>query len=248
MPVFFIKTSDLKDKKVIISGLLFNHLKNALRYKIDDVIHLVDENRTAYHAAITRMTDQFLEGSLTCQEKNTPSSVPRLILAPAFIKRKKMELLLQKGTELGIREIIPLTTARTVIQPHEERLDHQRERWQKILVEAAQQSEQSSPPLLHDPVEFKTFIKQHGTGIGFIFWEKGTKSLKQTLSNLPNLSSVTPITVVIGPEGGFDQNEIDLAVEKGYISVSLGKPILRSETAVMAAITLLQYELGYFGT
>ncbi|MHB8483627.1 MAG: RsmE family RNA methyltransferase [Nitrospiria bacterium] len=248
MPVFFIKTSDIQDEKVIISGPLFNHLKNALRYRVHDVLYLIDENRTSYQAAITRITDQSLQGSLTPVKKNSQSVLPGLILAQAFIKRKRMEFLFQKGTELGIAEIVPLITARTVIQPQETRLGHQRDRWQKILVEAAQQSERTFPPLLHDPIHYKTFLKEHTTGIGFIFWEKEIKTLKQTLLTLPHLSSVAPITVVIGPEGGFDQNEIDLAVEKGYISVSLGKQKLRSETAVMAAITLLQYELGYFGT
>ena len=248
MPVFFIKTSDLHLETVTLSGPLFNHLKNALRYKVDDLIHLIDENKTSYQAIITQIKDQFLEGKLINQEKNRASSLPSLILAPALVKRKKMEMLLQKGTELGVTEIVPLMTERTVIQPHEERLEHQRERWQKIVTEAAQQSEQASPPRLHDPIGFNTFIKQHETGLGFILWEKETQSLKQVIASLPQLQSVTPITIIIGPEGGFHPNEIGLAVEKGYISVSLGKQKLRSETAVIAALTLLQYEMGYFGT
>lgn len=246
MPLFFIRSSDVKNNNLIISGKLFNHIKNALRYQVSDILKVIDENRTSYQAVITRITNHALEGKITHQEILIPAS-SSLILAQALIKRKKMETLLEKGAELGVSEIFPLITDRTIIHPQEERWEHQRERWENILLEAAQQSEQPAPPKIHQPVDFKSFLNRTPAGIGFIFWENEREPFKKIISSLSGLQPHTPVTFMIGPEGGFQQEEIDLAHEKGYISVSLGRQKLRSETAVLAAITLLQYELGYFG-
>ncbi|MBI3605883.1 MAG: 16S rRNA (uracil(1498)-N(3))-methyltransferase [Nitrospirae bacterium] len=248
MPIFFIRKADLKDDRLVISGKLCHHLKNSLRHQVDDVIQLVDEEKTSYQVSITGMTDQSLEGKVLRREDHPPSDTLPLILAQALIKRKNMEVILQKAAELGVSEVVPLITERTIIHPQEGRWDHQRKRWEEILLEAAQQSEHLSPPRLHAPVDFKSWIRHHETGIGFIFWEKETRPLKQALATLPPLQSVSPVTLIIGPEGGLLQNEIDMAREKGYSSVSLGRHKLRSETAVLAAITLLQDELEYFGS
>lgn len=248
MALFYIRSSDVKSGSLIISGELFNHLKNALRYKVDDLIDVVDEEKTSYQAVITRITHCSIEGSIIRKVGAAGSPLfPSLILAQALVKKKKMELLLEKAAELGVSEIIPLITERTVVLPREERWEHQRERWEKIVLEASQQSEQRSPPKIHDPIDFNAFLQNPQPGIGFIFWEKETLPFKKRISDFLPFQPDKNITLIIGPEGGFHQNEIELSREKGYISISLGRQKLRSETAVMAAMTLLQYELGYFG-
>ena len=158
-----------------------------------------------------------------------------------------MEFLLENAAALGVSEIVPVITGRTVIHPRDERWDHQRMRWEKILMESAQQSEQASPPLLRDPLELKTFLEKPLPGPGFVFWERETESFRKKVSTILPVPINLPVTLIVGPEGGFQQNEIELCLEKGYISVSLGPQKLRSETAVLVALTLLQYELGYFG-
>jgi 16S rRNA (uracil1498-N3)-methyltransferase len=247
MPLFFIRSSDVKNGSLIISGELFNHIKNALRYKVDDPIEVVDEEKTAYQAIITRISNQVIEGKIIQKVPAGSPLFPPLILAQALVKKKKMETLLEKAAELGVSEIVPLTTERTVVLPREERWEHQKDRWEKIVLEASQQSEQPAPPKIHEPVEFQSFLQKPRSGTGFIFWEKETLSFKKSVSSFLPFQPGKPITLIIGPEGGFHQNEIELSREKGYISLSLGRQKLRSETAVMVAITLLQYELGYFG-
>jgi 16S rRNA (uracil1498-N3)-methyltransferase len=247
MPRFMIRSKDIENDRLIISGNLYHHIKNALRFKINDLIKVIDENKISYQAQIFRVTPTVLEATITKRESlPSPSSSP-IILALALLKKKKMDAALEKAAELGVSEIFPIISERTVVQPLQDRWEHQRSRWEKILIEASQQSEQISSPRLHPPEAFNSFLQREKPGPGFIFWENETLSLRQRFSSHSFLEPNLPIYLIIGPEGGFHQNEIELSQEKGYISVSLGRQKLRSETAVMVAIALIQYELGYFG-
>jgi len=247
MPVFYINSINIKNGTLIISGELLNHIKNSLRCKVNDSIRVIDENRISYKTRIFRITKHSLEATIIQHEVLPPPSSPPLILAPALVKKNKMDALLEKAAEFGVSEIIPLITKRTIIHPNQERWDHQKSRWQKILLEASQQSEQSAPPNIQQPINLISFLNRPYSNTRFIFLENETVSLKKIFSSRPPVDPNDPITLIIGPEGGFEQNEIDLSIEKGYISVSLGRHKFRSETAVMAALTLIQYELGYFG-
>ncbi|MBI1822802.1 MAG: 16S rRNA (uracil(1498)-N(3))-methyltransferase [Nitrospirae bacterium] len=247
MPRFMINSNDIQNGRLVLSGTLFHHIKNSLRYQINDLIKVIDENQISYQAQINRITPDTLEAVITQKEPVPSTSGPRIILVQALVKKKKMDLLLEKAAELGVSEIFPVVTDRTVVHPLEDRWEHQRSRWESILLEASQQSEQPAPPEIHPPEEFRSFLQRKRNGLGFIFWEKETQPFKQRFSLISPAEPSHSIYLIIGPEGGFQQNEIELSQEKGYISVSLGRQKLRSETAVMVAITLLQYELGYFG-
>ncbi|MEW6214564.1 MAG: RsmE family RNA methyltransferase, partial [Nitrospirota bacterium] len=138
-------------------------------------------------------------------------------------------------------------------------------RWRKIAEEASRQSGRSVIPVVHEPVDFKFFIKhmehfernvdtvkrRHGEIKGFIFWEEGGLSLNDAIRKLSpspiHRFTASPLHLIIGPEGGFTKEEVTLAKEKGLLTISLGKRILRAETAAISAVTLIQFLLGDMG-
>ena len=166
-----------------------------------------------------------------------------IILAQGMLKGEKMDMVIQKTTELGVKEILPIITERSQIR-ETRKLD----RWRKIAEEASRQSGRSVVPLLHEPVAFKDIFSIHTSRVlprGFILYEEGGRKLSEVCSSfVPRpLSFLT----VIGPEGGFTKEEVNLAEEKGLHVTSLGRRILRAETAAISAVTLIQFLLGDMG-
>lgn len=166
---------------------------------------------------------------------------PKICLAQALIRSEKFEWFIQKATELGVNEIIPLITQRTLIRPahREDKLI----RWNEIAAHAAGQSENSNPPTIHLPRNLTTFLQTLIPGNLLLLRERNRSgSLKETLRGLKG-----NITVVVGPEGGWAEEELQLLRDAGFQDVSLGRRILRAETAGLAMIAILQYEFGDSG-
>ena len=160
-----------------------------------------------------------------------------LTLVQGILKGEKMDIVIQKATELGVKEIIPAITERSQI-----RQTRKVDRWRKIAEEASKQSGRTMIPVVHEPIEFNSlFTVHHSLPIkGFIFWEEGGVPLREAIHQFTD----SPIYLLVGPEGGFSKEEVSLAVSKGLITVSLGKRILRAETAAISAVALIQFLLG----
>jgi len=170
-----------------------------------------------------------------------------------------MDWVVQKTTELGVREIVPVITERSQVRETRKAV-----RWRKIAEEAARQSGRSVVPEVHDPLELKEFLgrnefSRHGDAEtrgrgemkGFIFWEDGGGSFNEAIKKTsvsPGLPFTgSPVHLFIGPEGGYTKGEIAFAEEKGIQVVSLGRRILRAETAALSAVALVQFLLGDMG-
>ena len=151
-----------------------------------------------------------------------------------------MDLIVQKATELGVKEILPFESARTVVKARGERGKHKKERWDKIAIEASKQCGRVELPKIKETVYFDTIldsIPKYNLTVMPCFSKKAV-FLKGALKN-----KAKKLFVIIGPEGGFTDDEIRRAEEKGAVSVSLGSLVLRSETAAIATISILNYEL-----
>ncbi|MDD4494419.1 MAG: RsmE family RNA methyltransferase, partial [Eubacteriales bacterium] len=171
----------------------------------------------------------------------------KVILFQAIPKSKKMDTIIQKNVELGIHSIIPVSTARTVVKIDSGDSGRKKsERWQRISLEAAKQCKRGIVPVIETPVAFVEALKKYKEcyDIGIIpcLREKNT-GLKDVLRS----STFGSIAVFIGPEGGFTDEEVDLAVEEGIIPVTLGTRVLRTETAGFAVLSAIMYELGELG-
>ncbi len=169
-----------------------------------------------------------------------------LTLCPALTQREKFEWILQKGTELGVRHFVPLVTSRTLVQEAGERQEKMT-RWNKIVQEAAEQCGRSLIPDIAAPQKFQNYVNQSSELRGYILYEK---EVNLSLANLLARQFTTgkrSIALLIGPEGGFSEDEAGLAMEAGFTSVSLGKRILRMETAAMAACVICMTVAGDLG-
>lgn len=246
MPVFFILPQCITPPTLSITGDLLHHLRDSLRVTIGETLWLGDGQSTRYRAEITDVTKRAATGRILETIQGPPHRTPRLILGQSLLKGEKMDWVIQKATELGVSEIVPIESRHSVVQLKADRFDHQLARWQRIAVEAAQQSEQWRVPMISPPRHLAALLTAHATGtITLMLAERREGKSLQTV-DLPQ--DVTgSVLVLIGPEGGWSQEEIQIAEQAKVVPITLGQQILRAETAAIVAISILQSRLGNLG-
>lgn len=247
---FFIDKKDLDDKKVTISGKDFNHITKSLRLEIGDRIiasigdgdDLIVELKEFFS---DKLTAQMIERK---KSYNEPSFA--VTVAQAIPKKRNMELVVQKTTEIGVKKIIPLTTKRTVVKLKGKKRKKRIDRWQRIAEEAAKQSQRGIIPEVTDLFTLKSLEDIRGDyDLIITLWaSEEDKSLSSLLTKLKKANNLNKILLIIGPEGGFSPDEINLIDNKlGGSTVTLGPRILRTETAGLVGLTAILYELGDLG-
>jgi 16S rRNA (uracil1498-N3)-methyltransferase len=178
----------------------------------------------------------------------TPPTEPpaKIILLQALPDKERMELIIQKATELGVSSIVPFKSRRSVSLAERERKQPKAHRWQSIAIRAAKQSRRGRVPPLEPYCDFSEALKYaEGSDLKVILWEKGNENpLRDVLRSKGNYGQVT---LMVGPEGGFEPEEVRRAQEEGFIPVTLGQRIMRTETAAIVLVGILQYELGDLG-
>lgn len=247
MPRFFINSNDIFDDNINITGEDYNHIKKVLRLRVGENITLSDGMGNEYLAEIKGFGDGFANAGIIERYQNITEPPIVVTLYQGLPKSDKMDFIIQKSVELGITRIVPVITERTVVKLDGEKDKAKKcERWNRISQEAAKQCNRGIIPKIEVPVSFKEALRQaKDTALSLIPYEKETKStLKQILNKSSNISK---ISVFIGPEGGFTEKEIDEAVNCGINPVTLGPRILRTETAGIAVLSILMYELGDVG-
>lgn len=243
MPVYFIQSQSIRNDQITLTGELAHHLGTVLRCHVGERVELVDEARVRYRATLDSITEKRIIARILQRGAPEPPPIPSVTLAQALLKGDKMDWVIQKATELGVSAILPVVTERTIARPRPERESHQRDRWRKIAKEAAQQSGRLEIPNVDPAVSFEEILKTPPeASLKLLPWEgEHGPSLK---SALYHFKEETSIAVLIGPEGGFSLQEIEKARKAGWVSVSLGPRILRADTAGLAVLAILQYELG----
>jgi 16S rRNA (uracil1498-N3)-methyltransferase len=207
--------------------------------KIGDELLLCDGMGAEYTVKIAQVDRSEIVTEIIGQRKREIRS-PRITLGQGLPKSDKMDLIVQKASELGAASIVPLITGRTIIKIKDE--GKRVQRWRKIAREAAMQSQRPDIPAVEGITAFSEFIRTLVPGprtLLLLPWEEGTEPVKNVLRQNPDPKE---IIVLIGPEGGFSQAEADLAKSKGFHRVSLGQNILRTETAALTVLGMLMYE------
>ncbi|BCB97182.1 ribosomal RNA small subunit methyltransferase E [Dissulfurispira thermophila] len=249
----FVPPEDIAKREGIkLNADKSHYLISVLRCKKSDIISVIDGKGKAYEAVISDISkDNVFIDVINEIQPGTESSL-NLILCQGILKGEKMNLVIQKTTELGVKEIIPLITERCIV-----RETRKVKRWQKIAEEAAEQCGRTMIPTVHEPIQFNELFKGEvyskfevverwgiGKMNGFIFWEKGGISLKEAVLKI-SPSHLHPFTsssihLFVGPEGGFTAEEVRQSEDYGLIRTSLGKRILRAETAAIVSVALVQ--------
>lgn len=245
MPVFFIASDQIRDGIVTIEDALLTHLHSSLRVHRGDSIRVGDERRRRYVLRVVDVDGHRLRGQVVGEEQGPPRQ-PRISLGQALLKGEKMDWVIQKATELGMASLTPLISSHVIARPKPERLAAQQDRWQRIALEAAQQSEQWECPRIHAPCSAEGYFEQSLPGaVQLILSERGAG---ESLTSIPLPGGADGmVRLAIGPEGGWRQEELTRAMDCGFSPVTLGKRILRAETATLAALSLLQGRLGELG-
>ena len=215
----------------------FHHVKDVMRLKNNDEIICIFENKSYLCNILYTNNDYKIN---VIKELESDNELPiDIILYQALIKNDKFDLILQKACELGVKEIYPLVTSRSVVKIDKDNLNKKIMRYEKIVKEAAEQSTRLVCPSINDPINIKDIEVDNET-LPIIAYEKDPNvfSLQTTLKNV---KSYKKVAIVIGPEGGFSKEEVDILLGKGFKEVSLGKRILRAETASFFAISVIAH-------
>lgn len=237
---FFVNSNQVNDNKIFINNSDVNHIKNVLRKKIGDKICVVVDG-ICYNTKIISLSADSVECEII-EKINENKNGVMITIFQGLAKADKIEYIIQKCTELGVYEIIPTEMERCVVKLDEKDKNKKIERWQKIAEVAAKQSLRNDILKVENIMSLNqamSFFKDYDYVI--MAYEKEENSLKNVIRNIEK--SNPKIAVIIGPEGGIDENEADKLVSAGAISVSLGKRILRTETAPVAIASMIMYEL-----
>lgn len=247
MRYFYIEPDALRKEPVAIKGSQLRHIKTVLRLKPGSRICLVDGQGFEYEAVIRRFLHDRVELDIADKRSGKKEPPVHISLAQALLKDKKMDRLLRHLCELGIARWIPFRCERSIPIPGKKGLSARSERWQKILQESMKQCHRAMLPQIAETKSFEDIL---GFGrnydLNIVFFENENTSLNE-LMPIAGQSPPEKILLILGPEGGFTDKEIDMARAAGFRAAGLGPRILRAETATIAACTLAQFLFGDMG-
>lgn len=243
MPRFFIDNSNIKNDIITINDDKVNHISNSLRYKIGDELLLCNNSGMNYDCTISNITKSEIECKVNSSYENTSELSVKIKLYQGIAKGEKMDNIIQKATELGIYEIIPTETQYTVVKLKDDnKVDNKITRWNKIVKEAAEQSERGYIPSVSNPIKLiDAFKKAKDEGKVILCYAREDNYSIKDYINENAFSKDEVISVFIGPEGGFDKKEIEEANKLNIFPVTLGKSILRTETASLMVLSIFKY-------
>jgi len=243
MARFFLPRERIRDHRGVISGPELVHLKKALRLQPGDPVTVFDGSGLEYAAVIRSLSSEQAEiEMLHCYQANRESPL-ETILAVGLTKGEKLDWVIEKATELGVLAIVPFVSVHAVPRWDEAKAKKRSERWAKIALSAAKQCGRTRVPQIEPPCAFEGLARRSWPHtLKLFFWEKEQdRSLQDAYKKRSDARSVL---LVVGPEGGFSAEEASLAREQGFELVTLGRRILRAETAALSALTLAQYLWG----
>lgn len=240
---FFVQPEQIEESVIHITGGDVNHISHVLRMGQGDTLTVGGPDGREYACYIERMTEREVTAHIMYVQDTQAELPSRIYLFQGLPKSDKMDWIIQKAVELGVYEVIPMETMRTVVKWDEKKAAKKTQRWQQIAEGAAKQSGRGFVPRIHPPCSFGKAL-QYGSAcpVKWIPYERaeGMAASRERVSNLQPGQSVA---VFIGPEGGFDEREIQQAVELGYAPITLGRRILRTETAGLALLSVLMFHL-----
>ncbi len=243
---FFVSPEAIGDNRVVVRGTIVHQIRDVLRMQPGDEIVLLDNTGAAYRVELVMVERDVVRGRVVDKWKLETEPRAQITLYQGLMKGQKFDWVLQKGTELGIIRFVPVLSARCILGSLNDVSGGRVERWQRIIVESAEQAGRAVVPRLAAAMLFARACESAPPhGLSLIPWEgEHDLGLREALQQVPPSKE---INLFIGPEGGFSEEEITTAKEFGVTPVTLGPRILRAETAGLAAAAAVLYELGDFG-
>lgn len=247
MARFFISEDSINLNTAIITGPDVKHISRVLRLQTGDVITLAAGNGREFEARIVEITNREVPCEIISEKMACTEAPLKVTLYQGLPKGEKMELVIQKSTELGVAGIVPVICERTIVKLDDKKAGDRRIRWQRVAEEASKQSRRTVVPSVLAPVILDKALNQLSEEVLAIMpWEEESSLGIAKVLKERDISK-QEVAVFIGPEGGFSSREAGLAKEAGVAPVSLGPRIMRTETAGIVAVALIMYELGDLG-
>ena len=241
---FFVKPEQIGQKEIRIEGNDVNHIRNVLRMNHGEQITVSSgEDSREYRCEIAQLEENCVTAKIMWVEESGAELPSRICLFQGLPKGDKMELIIQKAVELGVSEIVPMATKRAIVKLNQKKEEAKRKRWNAISESAAKQSKRQIVPEVKQVMSFHEAVEYASNfDVKLIPYELA-EGMEETRRIISALTPGQSIAVFIGPEGGFDEQEIKLAKSAGASPVTLGRRILRTETAGMTVLSVLMYQL-----
>ncbi len=242
---FYVDADNIYDGTALITGNDVNHIRNVLRMKPGDSIVVNDMNGNDHYCMIDTVTSDEVRASVERVEECLTELPVKLYLFQGLPKNDKMELIIQKAVELGVHEIIPVQMSRCVAKLDGGTKQHKKiARWQAIAESAAKQSGRGIIPTVKEPMSYKEAISYAKELDMNILPYENAEGMEASKKVIGQIASVQSAGIFIGPEGGYEENEVDMAVKSGFNVISLGNRILRTETAGMTVLSVIMFNLS----
>lgn len=245
---FFVEPSAIGEKNITITGPDVNHIKNVIRLKVGDEISISNGiDGRDYRCGISEFTEDSVICELRFIKEDGVELPVKVYLFQGLPKGDKMEFIIQKMVELGVYEIIPVEMKRCIVKLDEKKAKSKIARWQGISEAAAKQSKRAVVPQIHECMTYKEAIAYaKSMNCKLVPYEMegsldGAKGMAGTRQILESIKPGDQVAIFIGPEGGFEENEIQTAIEEGFSPITLGRRILRTETAGMTTMAFIMY-------
>lgn len=248
MQRYFVERNQFHDHRVDILGDDAHHIQRVMRSRAGDKLIVCDGAGREVLAEITELGKDLVRLEIIEERRSESEPAVKVWIAQSLPKADKMETVIQKGTEVGADRFIPFLSARTIVQYDAKKEAKRLDRWRKIAKEAAEQAHRGIVPEVEVPLTWKQLLALlPETGAALICYEQeqGSSGLRQVLQEWKQSSAAAdgkPLMLVIGPEGGFEPSEVETFTAAGGKSVSLGRRILRTETAAVVGLTGILYE------
>lgn len=241
---FFVEPAQVGEKEIIITGSDVNHIKNVLRMKPEETILISSGENLEYTCYIRELKEEEIIAHIMYVQESGYELPSRLYLFQGLPKSDKMELIIQKAVELGVHEIIPVASKRAVVKLDEKKEEKKRTRWQAISESAAKQSKRMYVPEVRKVMSFSQAVEYAGQLDVVLVPYELAKGMGETREIIGQIKKGQSVGIFIGPEGGFEEAEVELAVEKANAkAITLGKRILRTETAGLTVLSILMFTL-----
>ena len=240
---FFVNPQQITHRVVRFDDDQARQMRRVLRLRPGDLVLALDGLGWQYEVTLDEVTHAGAIGHATLPTEATGEPSVRLTLCQSLLRREKFEWVLQKGTEIGVTAFVPVITRRSLVRDVEDVTSEKLSRWRRIIKEAAEQCGRGKLPSLASPIELAAAAPQaRAAGIALIAWEGESRRLVRDA--LDGREAVRDVILFIGPEGGYEPDEILAAESWGAVPVSLGRRILRTETAAVVGAALVLHELG----
>ena len=245
---FFCDRSQIHDGEVRIIGEDVRHIKNVLRMKPGEEILVSCGDDWEYTCEITSLSEEEVRAAVTDAQKPGRELPSRITLFQCLPKGDKMETVIQKAVELGAAEIVPVSSARCVVRLDAKKAAARVKRWNAIAESAAKQAKRMIIPEVHEVMSFSAALQyarvtDPGKAPVLLIPYENAEGMSETKKLLASIEPGQPVAVMIGPEGGFEETEVQEAEQAGFTPITLGKRILRTETAGMAVLSVLMFLL-----